>query len=388
MVNPLTTNNKSENIFINTPLYWWWKNIDHISFSLVFILLLIGITLTFGSSAPASARIGYADPFYFVYRQVAFGIISSTLLLGLSMLSLDSVRRFSIVIYIIAFVLLVSILGFGHSAKGAQRWLRIGGFSLQPSEMIKPAAIVLVSWILSRRIYDKSLSAELIAVIIVILPISIFVLQPDIGQTILLSLSFFTIFWISGMSFKWYFGLVGSFFLGITTIYMFMPHFVTRINKFLDPNHNDNYQVEKGLEAIASGHIFGRGAGEGVVKYSLPDAHTDFIFSLATEEWGLIGALFLISLFAILIIRGIHVASKNPEPFAQIAGIGMYVLLGMQVGINLAVNMNLIPAKGMTLPFISYGGSSLLGTAITMGFALALTRKRPTEIIMRKNMNL
>jgi cell division protein FtsW len=366
----------------NSRLSLWWNSIDHISFILVTLLISIGVTLSFASSVTAAEDLHLKNQFYFVYRQVFFALLGFSVMFLLSNLSLDNVRRTTIIMYLVAFLFLVIILVFGHSAKGAQRWLKIGSFSLQPSEIIKPCAIVLVSWVLTRRIYDKEFKGELLALSIVALPISIFILQPDIGQTLLLTIAFLATFWIAGIGLKWIFG-IGSFALiGVIALFNFMPHVVARWNKFIDPANNDNYQVERATDAISNGDLFGKGAGEGVIKHLLPDAHTDFIFSLATEEWGLVGASVLISLFGILVIRGIHVASKNTDPFAQIAGIGLFVLLGLQIGINLAVNLNIIPAKGMTLPFISYGGSSLLGSCITMGLALALTRRRASHSIL------
>ncbi len=362
----------------------WWQNIDRVTLGLVATLMTIGLILSFGSSPAAAARLDYDNPFFFVYRQAFFVVVSFSILLSISFLSIDNVRRFSLLLYVVSIVLLLTILGIGHTAKGAQRWLRFGGFSLQPSEIIKPAAIILVSWVLTRRVYDKGFHAEFVGLAIVAFPIMIFLMQPDVGQTILLSISYLAIFWVAGISGKWLFGLFGTGIIGLILLFLFKPHFVDRIDKFINPENNDNYQVDRGLDAIASGEIFGRGAGEGIIKHILPDVHTDFIFSLAVEEWGMIGAFFLMSLFAVLIIRGIHVASKISDPFAQTSGIGLYLLFGFQVAINLAVNLNLIPAKGMTLPFISYGGSSLIGSAITLGLALAITRKRPYEAVLGK----
>lgn len=361
----------------------WWNTIDQTSLLIIAALISIGVILTFGSSTVATDRLSIDNPFYFVYRQLFFASAATFTLIFCSFFSLDSVRRMSVLIYIGAFAILLLILFIGHEAKGGQRWLKVAGFSLQPSEFIKPAAIVLVSWVLTRRIYDEGVNFEKIATAIVALPISVFLMQPDVGQSLLLSTCFLIVFLIAGMSFRWAIGLGLFSIVGIIGLFKFMPHFVARFRKFSDRANSENYQVERALDAIGAGDIIGRGAGEGVIKQYLPDAHTDFIFSLATEEWGLLGALLLIGLFAILVVRGIHVASKNPDPFAQLAGIGLFSLLGLQVGINLAVNMDMIPAKGMTLPFISYGGSSLLSTALTMGLALALTRRRPGASILR-----
>lgn len=362
----------------------WWNNIDQWSVLLVALLIAIGVILSFGSSTAAADRYDIANPFYYVYRQAAFATIAVGILFTLSLLSVDNVRRTSLLLYVVTLGLLVLILVVGHEAKGGQRWLKLGSFSLQPSEMIKPAVIVLVSWLLTRRIYDKDFKSEKFALILVALPIAVFLRQPDVGQTILLTMTFLIVFLISGMSFKWGVILFSTAISGGIALFTLMPHVVARFAKYRDPGHHDTYQIDRAMDAIASGDVFGRGAGEGIIKHLLPDSHTDFIFSLATEEWGLLGAMIMISLFAVLIVRGIHVASKNPDPFAQLAGIGLFTLFGLQCAINLAVNLNLIPAKGMTLPFISYGGSSLVGTAITMGLALALTKNRPGASILRK----
>lgn len=375
--------NKTKMMRRDSMISRWWNTIDQTSLLIIAALISTGVILTFGSSVVATQRLSIDNSFYFVYRQVFFACIATTALLSFSFLSLDSVRRASVLLYIGAFAVLLLILFIGHEAKGGQRWLKIAGFSLQPSEFIKPAAIVLVSWVLTRRIYDDGRHYEHLATALVAMPIAIFLMQPDVGQSLLLSTCFLIVFLVAGMNIRWAMGLGVFSIVGIIGLFKFMPHFVARFKKFSDRTNSENYQIERALDAIGSGDILGRGAGEGVIKQYLPDAHTDFIFSLATEEWGLIGALLLIGLFAVLVVRGIHVASKNPDPFAQIAGIGLFSLLGLQVGINLAVNMDLIPAKGMTLPFISYGGSSLISTAVTMGLALALTRRRPGASILR-----
>ncbi|MEK7661450.1 MAG: putative peptidoglycan glycosyltransferase FtsW [Pseudomonadota bacterium] len=362
----------------------WWNNVDQWSVLMVASLIMFGVMLSFGSSVAATTRASISEPLYYVYRQAAFACIAVTLLFSLSLLSVDNARRMALFIYGGSLILLVWIMVFGHTAKGAQRWIRLGSFTLQPSEFIKPAAIVLVAWLLTRRIYDPNFRAEKFALLLIAVPIALFLMQPDVGQTILLSVTFFIVFFISGMSFKWGAILFASASVGGVALFAFFPHFVDRINRFRDPSKNDVFQIEQALNAIANGDLWGKGAGEGVIKYQLPDSHTDFIFAMATEEWGLLGALLLISLFAVLIVRGIHVASRNPDPFAQLAGIGLFTLFGLQASINLAVNLNLSPAKGMTLPFISYGGSSLIGTAITMGLALALSKNRPGASILRK----
>ncbi len=360
----------------------WWNCIDRTIFVLACLLMAIGVLLSFASSLPAAQRLEIPNQFYFVYKQSVFATLAFFLMLGISFLNIDDARRLSFVIYSVSLLLLSYVFLNGHDAKGARRWIRFMGFSLQPSEMIKPAALVLISWVLTRRFYDRDFKGEWIALALVAMPIAIFLNQPDVGQTILLSLSFMAIFWVSGISIKWMAILGAIFASGFTLIFTFVPHVISRVKVFKNGGDDTNTQVSSGLDAISNGNFFGQGLGEGEIKFSLPDCQTDFIFSLATEEWGFLGSIFLICLFAALVIRGINSSSKQIDPFAQTAGIALFLVLGLQVGINLAVNLNLIPAKGMTLPFISYGGSSLFGSAITIGLALAITKKRPGEKIL------
>lgn len=367
----------------NNFLRQWWNSIDRTVFIIACLLLTLGVLLSFASSAPAAQRLDVPNPFYFVYKQSFFAVLAFIIMFSLSQLNIDQARRVAILIYVAALFLLVFILFKGHDAKGAKRWLRLMGFSLQPSEMIKPAALILVSWVLTRRLYDRDFKGEWIALGLVGLPISIFLQQPDVGQSILLSMSFLAIFWISGISLRWMAILGSMYAAGLALVFTFVPHVIDRVNVFKDGAEDKNSQVNKALDAISNGNFFGQGLGEGELKYGIPDCQTDFIFSLATEEWGFLGSTILILLFAALVVRGINASSKQTDPFAQTAGIALFLVFGLQVGINLAVNLNLIPAKGMTLPFISYGGSSLFGSAITIGLALAITKRRPTSILQQ-----
>lgn len=377
------TYNSKSILHPNNFMRQWWNSIDRTVFVIACLLLTIGVVLSFASSVPAAQRLDVPNPFYFVYKQSVFAVLAFTLMFALSQLSIDNARRVALIIYVVSLLLLLFILFKGHDAKGAKRWLRFMGFSLQPSEMMKPAALVLVSWVLTRRYYDNDFKGEWIALGLVAMPIAIFLRQPDVGQSILLSMSFLAVFWISGISLRWM-AILGSMYVaGLALVFTFMPHVIDRVNVFKEGGEDKNSQVNRALDAISNGNFFGQGLGEGELKFGIPDCQTDFIFSLATEEWGFMGSVFLILLFAALVIRGINASSKQIDPFAQTAGIALFLVFGLQVGINLAVNLNLIPAKGMTLPFISYGGSSLFGSAITIGLALAITKRRATSVLQR-----
>ncbi len=381
-----TFDNRS-NFQFNYFLRQWWNSIDRTVFVLACILLSVGVVLSFGSSVPATQRLDVPNPFYFAYKQTFFAILAFAMMTSLSTLNLDNARRISLLIYVFSLLLLIIIALKGYHLKGATRWLKIMGFSLQPSEMIKPALLVLISWVLSRRLYDKEFKGELIAFGIFVIPLSFIFRQPDVGQTILISMSFLAVFWISGISIRWGAILVSLYTIATILIFTFVPHVIDRVNVFKGGGDEKNSQVSSGLDAIANGKFFGQGLGEGEVKFNLPDCQTDFIFSLATEEWGFIGSFGLILLFAALVMRGINSSAKQTDPFAQTAGISLFLIFGIQVGINLAVNLNLIPAKGMTLPFISYGGSSLFGSAITIGLALAITKHRRSSTLLNDNLH-
>lgn len=358
-------------------LFRWWRTIDQRTLALAAVLMTVGLVLTFASSGTAAERLGLSNEYYFVTRQMMFTAAAATALLGLSFLGPVSARRAAMALYAVAIVLMVAVLFVGHEAKGAHRWLRFAGFSLQPSELMKPALIVVAAWLFARREQSPGFPAIPLALTLFALPVALLVMQPDVGQTGLLTLSFLVVFFVAGIPLVWIGALFCAALMGLAALYVAKPHVAERFEKYFNPDTNENYQSQRALDAIASGQVFGRGPGEGEIKRLLPDAHTDFIYSLASEEFGMIASLGIILLFAVLVVRGLLMASRHPDRFTQLACTGLFTLLGFQAAINLAVNLNLMPTKGMTLPFISYGGSSLLGTAITIGFALALSRRRP-----------
>ena len=355
---------------------WWWTT-DHILLGATAILVVIGVLLSFGNSPAAAARMNIGDPFHFAVRQCIFAAFGAAILILVSMLNPRGVRRAAFFIYVASIGMMVALLFMGHHAKGATRWVEISGFSLQPSEFMKPALIVLASWMFAEGQKGEGVPGVSIAFSFYIIAAALLLTQPDVGQTILITIAFGAAFFMAGVPMKWILGLGGVALAGSISLYFVFDHVASRVNKFLSPETTDTHQIDRAREAIAAGAWFGRGPGEGILKRQVPDVHTDFAYAGAAEEYGLVFSLFLIALFGLLVVRGLYKAMKLSDPFEQVAAGALFVLVGQQAFINIAVNLNLIPTKGMTLPFISYGGSSMLAMGLTMGMALALTRKRP-----------
>lgn len=355
---------------------WWWTT-DHLLLGVVAILMIVGVLLSFASSPAAAARMNLGDPFHFAVRQCAFAAVGVVILLSVSALSPKGIRRAAFFIYVAAIAVMMALPILGHNAKGATRWLEFGGFSLQPSEFMKPALMVLVAWMFAEGQKGEGVPGVSIAFALYGLAVALLLIQPDVGQTILITIAFGAAFFVAGVPMRWIAGMLAAAVSGGVAIYFTFDHVASRVHKFLSPDKADTHQIDRAQQAIAAGAMFGRGPGEGVMKRSVPDLHTDFIYSVAAEEYGLVFSLLLIGLFAILVTRGLYKAMKLSDPFEQIAAAGLFVLVGQQAFINVAVNLNLIPTKGMTLPFISYGGSSMMAMGLTLGMALALTRRRP-----------
>lgn len=353
----------------------WRRTLDWPILAAAMALLVTGLTLALAAGPPAAARIGFDDPYHFVWRQAAFAGGSAVLLVTFSLLDPQWVRRAAAFVFLVSFTLMAFILLFGHEAKGAQRWVRLAGFSLQPSEMAKPAVIVLSGWLLAQRNLFPEGPWAGVSFAFYAATMGLLLMQPDVGQAALLTAAFIITFFVSGLPLRWAAVFAGGGAALAGALYALLPHVRYRVNSFLDPSAYDTYQIDKAAEAISRGGLVGAGPGEGTVKASLPDAHTDFIFAVMVEEYGLLAALALIGLFAFIAIRGVLLAARNGDPYVRAAATGLFALFGLQAVINIGVNVALIPPKGMTLPFISYGGSSLAGTAITLGFALALMRR-------------
>lgn len=352
---------------------WWWT-IDKVLLLCTTLIILIGIFLNFSSSPAVAQRIGFGS-FHFVKRQLLFLPIAYGLMIFLSMQKLKTIRRVAILGYIAAIALLILTIFMGYETKGASRWIRLFGFSLQPSEFIKPTFAVVAAWLFEGQIKDKDFPGNIISTVLYILTISLLLLQPDVGMTIIITLIWGFQLFLSGLSIYLILGLALVFTAMGFIAYLSFGHVQVRVQQFLDSENNLSYQVKKSLEAFQNGNFFGKGPGEGVAKLHIPDAHTDFIFAVAAEEFGLIVCLIMVALFATIVIHSMLISLKDNNLFIIIAAGGLSASFGLQAIINISSTLHLMPTKGMTLPFVSYGGSSLLATALGMGMLLAITRK-------------
>ncbi|MBX3447854.1 MAG: putative lipid II flippase FtsW [Parvibaculaceae bacterium] len=353
---------------------WWWT-VDKWTLLGLFSLMMLGAVLALAASPAVAMRINL-QPFHFVYRQLVFFVPAIAIMIGVSLLNLRMVRRVAAIVFAVSFVLMGLTLVIGPEINGAHRWLHIGPLGLQPSEFVKPSFVVLVAWFFAEAQRTPEVPGTAFALVLYAMVVGVLALQPDFGQLMLVTLVFGAMFFMAGLSWAWIGGLAGAATLGAFGAYSTMPHVASRVDRFLNPESGDTYQIDRALDAVNAGGLFGRGPGEGVVKRILPDAHTDFIFAVAAEEYGVIVGLIIIGLFAFIVIRALRQAMEEQDLFVQFATCGLVAQFGLQALINMAVNVNLMPAKGMTLPFISYGGSSLLALAFSMGMLLALTRRR------------
>ncbi len=355
----------------------WWRSIDRVTLGLFVALLIFGLVLSMAASPAAANRLGYDNPFFFLMRQSLFVTMGFLGAIIVSMMPVNNARRIAVLALIGASIVMMLLPELGVQVKGATRWIRIGPLSLQPSEFAKPGFVVFAAWMFSVRKKSPEFPGIAILFIVYVLLIFLLINQPDFGQSFLLTLIFGAVFFYAGLSLRWMAILAGLSVVGSLIAFRFLPHVNDRINRFLNPEGSDTYQTDKALEAIANGGLFGRGPGEGNIKNQLPDAHTDFIFAVAVEEFGFLLSAGLIFLLAAFVARSFRNALHLTDYFSQLAVAGLATMIGLQAMINLAVNLNIAPPKGMTLPFISYGGSSMLALSFSAGLILAFSRKRP-----------
>jgi cell division protein FtsW len=359
---------------------WWWT-VDRALLAALAVLMISGLVFLMAGGPPVAERLGLST-FHFVNRQVLFLLPALAIMIPVSFLSLRHIRRLALLIYGGSMVLILLAFQFGPEIKGAHRWIMIGPLGVQPSEFVKPAFVVLAAWAFSEGARNKDMPGALLALLILPATIIPLILQPDFGQTMLVTIVWCGLFFVAGLHWFWVMGLGGAGLVGIAAAYEFLPHVRARIERFMDKSSGDTFQVDTAMESFSRGGWLGRGPGEGSVKRILPDAHTDFIFAVTAEEFGIIVCLALLMLFAFIVLRGLMLARRNEDTFCRLAATGLLLMFGLQASINMMVNVHLMPAKGMTLPFISYGGSSLLSLALGMGFLIALTRRRPRAEMM------
>jgi len=359
-----------------TPFGEWWWTVDRLVLAALCTLMLAGIVLSLAASPPVANRLGL-EPFHFVHKHVLFLVPAFLVMLVTSFLSPLAIRRIALLVFVASLVLVLATLAFGTEVKGARRWIIILGLNIQPSEFLKPAFVILIAWLFGESARRPEMPANTMALALLMLVLTLLVLQPDFGQTMLVALVWSALFFVAGMRLVWVFGLGSIALMGLAGAYYTVPHVALRIKRFIDPSSGDTFQIDTAVESFMRGGWFGRGPGEGTVKRILPDSHADFVFAVAAEEFGIVLCLVLVALFAFIVIRALRHAMKNDDPFTRFAAAGLAILFGLQSTINMAVNLHLIPAKGMTLPFISYGGSSMISLAYGMGMLLALMRERP-----------
>ncbi|MDZ4322766.1 MAG: putative peptidoglycan glycosyltransferase FtsW [Alphaproteobacteria bacterium] len=360
---------------------WWWTIDRWLLLSLV-SLILLGIFLIMAAS-PAVADQHHWSSFHFIKKHLLFLVPTFAMLIGVSLLSLQNIKWFALGILALSFIGLVFTLFMGIEIKGASRWINFGGISLQPSEFVKPSLVVVCAWLFANQKSDASFPGNLISLGLYLCVVSFLLLQPDLGMTALVTVVWFVQFFLAGMPLFWIFfglaigvcGLFGSYFL--------FSHVARRVDHFLNPDvgdkFGDRYQINQSLEAFLNGGFLGKGPGEGTVKKFLPDAHADFIFAVAGEEFGMVLCVGLVLIFAFILLRCFFRLFEENNMFVVLASSGLLVQFGLQAIINMASTLNLIPTKGMTLPFISYGGSSMVAQAVGMGMVLGLMRRRIGE---------
>ncbi|HEY1309335.1 MAG TPA: putative lipid II flippase FtsW [Pseudolabrys sp.] len=364
-----------------TPFGEWWWTVDRLTLAAFGALMLAGVVLSLAASPPVAGRLGL-DPFYFVNRHILYLIPTVAIMLGVSFLNPRQIRRLALIVFAVSIVMVAVTPYFGAEIKGARRWLIVFGVNIQPSEFLKPAFVILVAWLFGESAKRADMPANAFSLALLLGVVALLVMQPDFGQTMLVVLVWSALFFMAGMRLIWVLGIAGVAAFGLTAAYFTVPHVASRIQKFLNPASGDTFNIDIATESFMRGGWFGRGPGEGTVKRLLPESHTDFVFAVAAEEFGVVLCLALVALFAFIVIRALARAMRNDDAFTRFAAAGLAILFGMQSAINVAVNLHLIPAKGMTLPFISYGGSSMLSLAYAMGMLLALTREQPRTAML------
>jgi cell division protein FtsW len=353
---------------------WWWT-VDRVLLGAAVGLMFAGIVLSLAASPAVAERLGY-ESFYFVKRHLLFLGPAIVVMIATSFLTPRQARRMALLVLVAAMILMLAALFVGAEVNGARRWIDVAGFSLQASEFMKPAFVLIVAWLFAENARRTDIPGNAFALILLAMVVALLVAEPDFGQTILVVIVWGALLFLAGLSWPWIAGIGAVVAGGVFAAYFALPHVAVRIDRFLQPASGDTFQIDKALASITRGGWFGQGPGEGIIKRVIPDAHTDFIFAVAAEEFGILACIVLVAVFALVVFRGLSRSARSDDGFIRLSAAGLVVLFGTQCAINMAVNLNLMPAKGMTLPFISYGGSSLIAVAFGMGLLLALTRSR------------
>ena len=357
----------------------WWFTVDRVLLAAILVLMGVGVIVSLAAS-PAVADSKGLEAFYFVKRHVVIVLAGALLMVTLSLQSPRMIRRIALVTFLASIAAMVYILVAGEAVNGARRWVRVMGMSLQPSELAKPAFIVLAAWAFAEWERRRDMPALPIAIALYACFLGLLALQPDVGQSFLVTVVWAALFLLAGLSVFWVVGLVALTVAGVVVAYFTLPYVAARIDVFLSADAAATSQVARAYESFRIGGLFGRGPGEGTIKTVLPDAHTDFIFAVIAEEYGVIACLALLALYGLIVFRALVLAIKAQDLSVRYAASGLALLIGLQALINMGVNVGLLPAKGMTLPFISAGGSSLIAVSLTFGMMLSLTRREGVRL--------
>ncbi|TDL81978.1 cell division protein FtsW [Palleronia sediminis] len=355
----------------------WWGTLDRWTLGCVLALFGIGLMVGFAASPPLAERNGLPN-FYFVQRQAVFGLAALAVMVVITMMSPQLVRRLAVIGFLLSFAALVGLPFAGTDfGKGAVRWYSLGFGSVQPSEFLKPGFVVVAAWMISASFEPGGPPGRLMSLAMTLVIVGFLALQPDFGQACLVLFAWGVMYFVAGAPIVLLAGLAGGVALMGTVAYSNSEHFARRIDGFLSPDVDPRTQLGYATNAIQEGGFFGVGVGEGQVKWSLPDAHTDFIIAVAAEEYGLLLVLAILGLYAVVLVRSLMRLVRERDPFIRLAGTGLACAVAVQAMVNMGVAVRLLPAKGMTLPFVSYGGSSVIATGIAMGMLMAFTRTRP-----------
>jgi cell division protein FtsW len=354
----------------------WWFTVDHVLVGAILAIVGAGLVLSLAASPEVAIKKGLPT-YHFVERHLVFSAAGILIMLAVSLFSPRGVRRLALLLLMLAVGGMFAVHFVGPEINGARRWLAIGSHSIQPSEFAKPAFVVVVAWLFAESEKRHDMPALPLAILLAGLLASLLLAEPDVGQTLLLCAVWGALYYLSGQPLfgAGIIGVCGA--LGLVFAYSSFDHVRIRVERFFSAAPSDYSQLDRAMQSFSEGGFLGRGPGEGTIKTVLPDAHTDFIFAVVAEEYGVIACLILVGLFAFVVMRALVKAAQEPDAATRLAIQGLALVFGLQALINMGVNVGLLPAKGITLPFVSAGGSSMLAVSITLGMLLALTRRRP-----------